>query len=81
MPEKIIKIELTVYEALQLYKFHDDFLPDIKSIPTMVKLSETMQKFADQVISKTTIEDVRDAIQSVQINQLIGVEPPSTEGI
>lgn len=70
-----IKIELTPYTAMCIYKFLSEFESDMDREPQLKAFKKSYKEFETEVITKITDEQLTDAIMQTQINQALGDDP------
>lgn len=76
---KKVRIHLTPYTAMCIYKFLSEFEPDMERDPMLVSFKACYEEFSHEVLSKMSKEQVEDAVMQTRINQILLRDPPSKE--
>lgn len=72
-----IKIELTPYQAICIWKFMMDFEHEFKTVPQLASLYEIYNEYGQQVAQQLNDETMHEAILDCEIQQLLGRDPLS----
>ncbi len=71
-----LKITLTPYAAVCIYKFLSKFEDDFKREPLFASFKECYEEYGHEVLRKITKQQLEDAVIQTKVNQLIDRDPP-----
>jgi hypothetical protein len=74
-----LKIELTPYAAVCIYKFISEFEPEMEKEPLLVSFKECYEEYSNELFLKITKEQLEDAVMQTSINQVLLRDPPSKD--
>lgn len=74
-----LRIYLTPYTAMCIYKFLSEFETEMENDPMLVSFKECYTEYSNEVLCKMTKEQLEDAVMQTRINQLLLRDPPSNE--
>lgn len=72
-----IKIELTPYAAMTILKLLSEFEPDMEREKLLQGLKDSYEEYKNEVVNKITDDQLLDAGLQVEINQILGTDPPA----